>query len=110
MQVVPQGMRKILNWIKKEYGNPRVFITENGYPDVGPKKDVNRVKYYRVSHQNTNDSLRYSFHRIPIALTRFFPQLYLLEVLKAIHFDGCNVFGYTAWSLLDNFEWFYGFG
>ncbi|KAE8739043.1 hypothetical protein FOCC_FOCC015462 [Frankliniella occidentalis] len=28
--VVPKGMRRVLNWIKREYNNPQVFITENG--------------------------------------------------------------------------------
>lgn len=32
-------------------------------------------------------------------------QLYLEELLKAFHTDKCNVYGYIAWSLLDNFEW-----
>jgi len=36
-------------------------------------------------------------------------QEYLKEMLKAIHIDGVNVVGYTAWSLLDNFEWLQGY-
>ena len=36
-------------------------------------------------------------------------QEYLKEMLKAIHIDGVNVVGYTAWSLIDNFEWLRGY-
>jgi beta-glucosidase len=32
---------------------------------------------------------------------------HVAEVARALK-DGCNVKGYLAWSLLDNFEWAYG--
>ena len=36
-------------------------------------------------------------------------QKYLCELLKAVKDDGCNVIGYTAWSLMDSFEWMSGY-
>jgi len=30
-------------------------------------------------------------------------QKYLCELRKAVKDDGCNVIGYTLWSLMDNF-------
>jgi lactase-phlorizin hydrolase len=86
LRVVPWGIRKLLNWIRDNYGNPEVFITENGYSDdsshFGSLQDQTRIDYY---------------------------QGYINNVLKAIKVDGCNVAGYTAWSLMDNFEWGMGY-
>lgn len=79
---VPTGMRALLNWIRKEYANPPVIVTENGWADfTGTLNDTGRVKYYKY---------------------------YINNVLKAYQ-DGCNVVGYTAWSLMDNLEWLAGY-
>merc|ERR1719430_1552579 len=56
LKVTPQGIRKVLNWIRENYDKH-----------------------------------------------------YINNVLKAIKLDGCNVEGYVAWSLLDNFEWSFGY-
>ncbi|XP_023723771.1 myrosinase 1-like isoform X2 [Cryptotermes secundus] len=82
LKVVPWGFRKEFNWIKNEYNNPQVFVTENGFSDLGELNDTGRVYFYTT---------------------------YLTEMLKAIHEDGCNVIGYAAWSLMDNFEWNRGY-
>lgn len=42
-------MRKILNYIKIEYDNPQVFITENGYSSDGELEDYKRIQYHHVS-------------------------------------------------------------
>ena len=53
MQVVPWGFRKLLNWIAKEYNNPPVLITENGFSDYGELNDRDRVDYLIVSGSNS---------------------------------------------------------
>jgi beta-glucosidase/6-phospho-beta-glucosidase/beta-galactosidase len=30
LYIVPQSMRTLMNYVKQKYGNPPVFITENG--------------------------------------------------------------------------------
>ncbi|XP_054261404.1 myrosinase 1-like [Macrosteles quadrilineatus] len=82
LKVVPYGLRGVLNYIKDQYNNVPVFITENGYSTDGGIDDQERIQY---------------FHD------------YLYQMLLAIHEDDCNVIGYTAWSILDNFEWGNGY-
>lgn len=81
--IAPFGFRKLLNWVYQQYSLP-VYITENGY---GGKKD-----------EKLNDVGRQNFFRA-----------YINEVLKAIKLDGVDVRSYTAWSLLDNYEWTMGY-
>lgn len=56
IKMAPWGLRKLLNWIKREYNNPIVYITENGMGDTEPiVNDSTRVRYYKVSsNQQTN--------------------------------------------------------
>ena len=53
LQVVPWGFRKLLNWTGKEYNNPPVLITENGFSDEGGLDDRDRVGYITVSGSNS---------------------------------------------------------
>lgn len=48
-QVVPWGLRKMLNWIKTEYDNVPVVIAENGFSDNGEVEDSERIRYLVVS-------------------------------------------------------------
>ncbi len=70
--MVPWGLRKNLEWLKKSYGSPEIYITENGfsdYPTTG-LNDTRRANYYN---------------------------LYINEMLKAVEIGRVNVLGYTAW-------------
>ncbi|XP_049694862.2 myrosinase 1 [Helicoverpa armigera] len=85
LSVYPPGMRKVLNWLQNNFKlleHIPIIITENGLSDFGQTLDYERVSYYNE---------------------------YLYQILLAIHEDGCNIKGYFAWSLLDTFEWNYGY-
>ncbi|CAH0597136.1 unnamed protein product [Chrysodeixis includens] len=80
--VYPVGMRRLLVWLKEQYGDIEYVITENGYPTGAGLEDTSRVNYYKD---------------------------YLEQVLLAINEDGVNVTHYTTWSLMDSFEWVDGY-
>jgi len=81
------ALRELLVRIKDEYTEIPLFITENGAAfydyvnDAGVVRDPQRIKYVHD---------------------------HLSACLDAIA-DGVNLNGYFLWSLLDNFEWAYGY-
>jgi beta-glucosidase len=83
----PAGLTALLENLRDRYGNPPVYITENGAaledaPDrKGFVEDWGRVEYLRG---------------------------YIRAAHAAIA-RGCDVRGYFVWSLLDNFEWAHGY-
>jgi len=86
--VEPAGLGRLLRWLRDEYpGLPPIYITENGcaYPD---ELDADK---------QVEDPDRVVF---------------LDRHLRAVHAaiaDGVDVRGYFCWSLLDNFEWAWGY-
>lgn len=87
-EVNPAGLRTLLNRLKSDYPNlPALYITENGaaYEDSvesdGSVADTERTDYI-MSH--------------------------IAEVAAAVG-DGVDIRGYFVWSLLDNFEWAWGY-
>jgi beta-glucosidase/6-phospho-beta-glucosidase/beta-galactosidase len=55
-----------------------IIVTENGLCDDGSTADYERVSYFNK---------------------------YLYQLLLAMNVDKCNVIGYIAWTLMDDFEW-----
>lgn len=87
--VYPQGYLDLMLFIKEHYGNPMLYLTENGVDELNDENlslwesliDTHRVSYF-YSH--------------------------LSKVKEAIE-QGVNVKRYYAWSLHDNLEWGEGF-
>ncbi|PRB69480.1 GH1 family beta-glucosidase [Arthrobacter sp. MYb213] len=87
-EVNPQGLRVLLNRLNADYADlPALYITENGasYTDElssdGIVADTERCDYI-FDH---------------------------LDAVAGAIEDGVNVRGYFVWSLLDNFEWAWGY-
>ncbi|XP_022154077.1 cyanogenic beta-glucosidase-like isoform X2 [Momordica charantia] len=82
----PQGLHELLVYTKNKYKDPNIYITENGFVDIGGTK---------ATLLNDTDRIRYH-------------QQHLSSVLKATK-AGVRMKGYFAWSLFDNFEWIFGY-
>ncbi|MEW6765895.1 MAG: GH1 family beta-glucosidase [Pseudomonadota bacterium] len=86
-EVYPQGLTDTLLWLKERTGGLPLYVTENGAAFADPPlidgrvRDEARVQYLR-------DHLRAAAEAIA---------------------QGVNLRGYFAWSLLDNFEWQFGY-
>jgi beta-glucosidase len=83
----PSGLTDALHRLRERYGNPEIYVTENGacYDDPvapdGTVHDDDRVAYLRD---------------------------HLTAARRALA-EGVNLRGYFVWSLLDNFEWAEGY-
>jgi len=83
----PTGLVEVLADLRQHYGNPRVYITENGayFADApGPRGQI-------------DDQQRIGYLRAHIAACH-----------RAIA-DGANLGGYFVWTIMDNFEWTHGY-
>jgi beta-glucosidase len=84
----PTGLTAVLLDLKDNYGNPKMYITENGcalqeVPGArGFVADWGRVDYLRAHLRAAHDAIQ----------------------------AGANLQGYYVWSLMDNFEWAQGYG
>jgi beta-glucosidase len=87
-EVYPQGLTDVLTWVKDRYGNPPVYITENGAAFHDPPT---------VTGEELADPLRVDYLRRHVS-----------AVADAIR-KGCDVRGYFAWSFMDNLEWSLGY-
>jgi beta-glucosidase len=87
-EVFAQGLTDVLEWVKRNYGNMPLYVTENGSAFFDPPTaENNRVE----------DPLRVDYLRKHIA------------AIHAAREAGVDLRGYFAWSLLDNFEWSLGY-
>jgi beta-glucosidase len=86
-EVHPDGLEELLTRLHADYRVPRIHVTENGsaWPDVvgvdGTVRDTERAEYLE---QHLAAAARAATRGVPLA-------------------------GYFVWSLLDNFEWAYGY-
>ncbi|TDO84627.1 broad-specificity cellobiase [Halanaerobium saccharolyticum] len=86
-EVYPQGLTDLLKRLDQEYTKKPIFITENGaaYDDQiaedGRVHDQKRVDYLEKHFQAAHQAIE----------------------------EGVNLAGYYVWSLMDNFEWAFGY-
>ena len=86
-EIYPEGLAETVRWLHERCRFPRYLITENGaamddQPDAaGFVDDQDRIGYLR-DH---------------------------LAVIHELIDEGLPIDGYFAWSLMDNFEWAYGY-
>ncbi len=86
-EVWPAAIYQMIKRVDKDYGHPAIYVTENGcsYPTApgadGRVHDQERIDFYKG---------------------------YVGQVARAYD-EGCDVRGYYAWTLIDNFEWSTGY-
>jgi beta-glucosidase len=86
-EVYPDGLYKFLTRIQRDYDPPTLYVTESGIacPDQvdadGRVQDDERIEYLRSHFSAAHRALQ----------------------------EGVKLKGYYVWSLIDNFEWAYGY-
>ena len=86
-EVAPHALGDFVRFVSKEYDRPKIYVTENGVCD--PAEPVEGV---------IDDHLRTETLRG-----------FLAGLAEAIADGEADVRAYYVWSLLDNFEWAFGF-
>jgi beta-glucosidase len=87
-EVHPPSFTDILVWVKERYGDPQIYVMENGAAFFDPPT---------ADHGRVRDPLRVSYLRSHLRALR-----------DALH-RGVQLRGYMVWSLFDNLEWSHGF-
>jgi beta-glucosidase len=86
-EVCAPALRRLLNRLQRDYDLPPIYITENGAAFVDAVSPDGKI----------HDDRRLAYLREHFIQTRLAMQ------------DGVDVRGYFVWSLLDNFEWGFGY-
>jgi beta-glucosidase len=86
-EIVPEGFTQLLVRLSREYPGTPLVITENGaaFDDV-PDPSGHVADHDRTAYLSAH-----------------------LAAVAAARREGADVRGYFAWSLMDNFEWSYGY-
>lgn len=86
-EIYPEGLYDLFMRIQKDYGNPVLYVTENGCAFKDAVRQNNII---------LDDDRREYLEQH-------------LEMAKKSIRDGIRLEGYYIWSLLDNFEWAHGY-
>ncbi len=84
--IVPYGLNRILSYFKEVTGNIPLYVTENGCAGDDELTEGRVHDHFRCEYINEH-----------------------LAACKRAIDEGVNLKGYFAWSLLDNFEWSWGY-
>ncbi len=86
-EVYADGLRQLLERVHRDYDHPAIYITENG-----------------AAYDTAPDASG----RVPDERRRSYLERHLQACHRAIS-AGVPLAGYFAWSLMDNFEWAFGY-
>ena len=84
--IYPKGLEDMLQRLRQDYDNPRVYVTENGLGDRESRSD-----------ETVQDAMRIAYLKQHI------------ETVLAQRKAGCNIHGYFIWSLFDLLSWTNGY-